>query len=107
MNTILSSKLANSIQGTSPLAPLRKEHKIFTAIQLCSGWGYHHAMALSTTLDIVEAEYMAAHNDVMNARDAIADNINRLLVDNMGELPLSYIYLSCKWPPAFQTSLQQ
>ena len=48
-------------------------------------------MALPTTLDIVEAEYMAAHNDAVNARDAIADNINRLLVDNMGELPLSYI----------------
>ena len=100
MNTILSSKLANSVQVTSPLAPLRKEHKIFTAIQPCSGWGYHHAMALSTTLDIVEAEYMAAHNDAMNARDAIANNINRLLVDNMGELPLSYISLSFKWPPA-------
>ena len=48
-------------------------------------------MALPTILDIVEAEYMAAHNDAVNARDAIADNINRLLVDNMGELPLSYI----------------
>ena len=69
-NTILSSKLANSVQVTSPLAPLRKEHKIFTAIQPCSGWGYHHAMALSTTSDIVEAEYMAANNDAMNVRDA-------------------------------------
>ena len=100
MNTILSSKLANSVQVTSSLAPLRKEHKIFTAIQLCSGWGYHHAKSLSTTLDIVEEEYMAAHNDAMNARDAIANNLNRLLVNNMGELPLSYISLSFKWPPA-------
>ena len=47
-------------------------------------------MALPTTLDIVEAEYMAAHNDAVNARDAIADNMNYLL-DNMGELPLLYI----------------
>ena len=89
MNTILSSKLANSVQVTSRLAPVRKEHKFFTAIQPCSGWGSHHAMALPTTLDIVEAEYMAAHNNAVNARDAIADNINRLLVNNMGELPLS------------------
>ena len=32
--------------------------------------------------------------------ESIADNINKLLVESVGELPLLYISLSCKCPPA-------
>ena len=65
MNTILSSQVANSVLVTSRLAELRKEQKIFTAIQPCSGWGYHHATTLSTTFGIVKAECMTAHNGAL------------------------------------------
>ena len=54
VTNIILSQLVNSVQVTSRLAALRKEHKIFTAIQSCSGWGYHHATVLSTTLNIVK-----------------------------------------------------